>query len=257
MPNWTTNMIVISCKQSVREHIKEELDGHRTMELLKDMPLYVVQWLLQEYLPDEDDTDYTPKELLDYDPRGSFEDNLNDMVFRHDAICALSTIISRLYLLPNKDTLEGYPPPSLTAWTGDTEYARRRMSIPGIDQQHESEHEFDPSTPRIAAKSVFDFNKIIPMPDDIFRGNLGAEEREKYGNKNWYDWSCDNWGTKWPACDAEITEETDTEIHYRFLTAWDAPRPIVDALRKKMSEDFGATVEWECVHEDGAEEETL
>ena len=46
------------------------------MELLKDMPLYVVQWLLQEYLPDEDDDDYTPKELLDYDPRGSFEDNL-------------------------------------------------------------------------------------------------------------------------------------------------------------------------------------
>ena len=104
---------------------------------------------------------------------------------------------------------------------------------------------------------VFDFNKLIPMPDDIFRGNLGADEREKYGNKNWYDWSCDNWGTKWPACDAEITAETDTEIHYRFLTAWDAPRPIVDALRKKMKDDWDATVEWDCVHEDGAEEETL
>lgn len=99
------------------------------MELLKDMPLYVVQWLLQEYLPDEDDDDYTPKELLDYDPRGSFEDNLGDM-HKDDAICALSTIISRLYLLPDKETLEGYPPPSLTAWTGDDEYAIRRIPLP-------------------------------------------------------------------------------------------------------------------------------
>jgi len=32
-----------------------------------------------------------------------------------------------------------------------------------------------------------DFNKIIPMPNDIFRGNLGSAERELYGNKNWHD----------------------------------------------------------------------
>ena len=126
--------------------------------------------------------------------------------------------------------------------------------------------EDDPKEPgNLEASTDFSFNKLIPMPEhsDDFQadGNLkldvihSGEPRTK--TNNWYDWSCENWGTKWPACDAEITEETDTEIHYRFLTAWDAPRPIVDALRKKMSEDFGATVEWECVHEDGAEEETL
>ena len=113
--------------------------------------------------------------------------------------------------------------------------------------------------------SVFDFNKLVPMPEhsDDFQahGNLKHDVihsgKPRTTTNNWYDWSCDNWGTKWPACNAEITEKTDTEIHYQFDTAWDAPRPIVDALRKKMSEDFGATVEWECVHEDGAEEETL
>ena len=123
-------------------------------------------------------------------------------------------------------------------------------ALTGYDQQH---------------KTVFDFNKLVPMPEhsDDFQahGNLGYDVihsgKPRTKTNNWYEWSCENWGTKWPACDAEITEETDTEIHYRFLTAWDAPRPIVDALRKKMSEDFGATVEWECVHEDGAEEETL
>ena len=98
------------------------------MELLNSMPLYVVQWLLQEYMPEEDDSDYTPKQLLNYDPRGSFADNLSDM-FKEDSLDALGTIIERLYLLPSKETLEGYPPPSLTAYTGDQEYAMKRIRI--------------------------------------------------------------------------------------------------------------------------------
>ena len=106
------------------------------MELLKDMPLYVVQWLLQEYLPDEDDSDYTPKQLLNYDPRDAFADNLGDM-HKEEAMSALGVIIERLYLLPSKETLEGYPPPSLTAWTGDQEYAIRRMSIPKAEDEYE------------------------------------------------------------------------------------------------------------------------
>lgn len=40
----------------------------------------------------------------------------------------------------------------------------------------------------------FDFEKVIPMPEDIYRGNLGSAERELYGKKNWYDWSVWNWG---------------------------------------------------------------
>ncbi|MHB1454220.1 MAG: DUF3846 domain-containing protein [Saccharofermentanales bacterium] len=48
-----------------------------------------------------------------------------------------------------------------------------------------------------------DFNKIKPMPEHIFRGNLGTEQRKKYGDNNWYDWATDsrNWNTKWNAYD--------------------------------------------------------
>lgn len=65
------------------------------MELLEKLPISIVQWLLQEYLPDDDDSDYTPEQLLEYDPRGAFEDNLNDMT-KEDAIDSLSTLIERL-----------------------------------------------------------------------------------------------------------------------------------------------------------------
>ncbi len=30
---------------------------------------------------------------------------------------------------------------------------------------------------------TFDFEKVIPMPEDIYRGNLGSAERELYGKK--------------------------------------------------------------------------
>ena len=44
---------------------------------------------------------------------------------------------------------------------------------------------------------TIDFEKIIPMPKNIYRGSLGPDERQKYGNNNWYDWSVAHWGTKW------------------------------------------------------------
>lgn len=71
-----------------------------------------------------------------------------------------------------------------------------------------------------------DFEKIIPMPDNIFRGDLGREERELYGTNNWYDWSIENWGTKWNAYDCYL--EDDNIII--FNTAWSAPIPVLDAL---------------------------
>lgn len=39
-----------------------------------------------------------------------------------------------------------------------------------------------------------DFNKVIPMPEHIFRD---MAEREKYGKDNWYNWSIAHWGTIW------------------------------------------------------------
>ena len=49
----------------------------------------------------------------------------------------------------------------------------------------------------------------------------------------WYEWRCDNWGTKWPACDIEITQDDSDFLEITFNTAWSPPEPIVEVLRSK------------------------
>lgn len=75
-----------------------------------------------------------------------------------------------------------------------------------------------------------DFNDIIPMPSDIFTGALGREEQEKYGEKNWYDWSCQNWGTKWNAMNAEPLGTNGVS----FETAWSMPEPIFKEISRRF-----------------------
>ena len=112
-------------------------------------------------------------------------------------------------------------------------------------------------------KSSFDFNKIIPMPEELdidsgssgesgmrfLLGNksaldrYGENMREKairlgakylvnialYGAKDWYDWRRVNWGTKWNACDIDVDGN-----QIRFDTAWSAPEPVY----RKIAEMF-------------------
>lgn len=85
---------------------------------------------------------------------------------------------------------------------------------------------------------AIDFASIIPEPDNLFKDNLGAKEREQCaveGRPNWYDWNSDNWGTKWNAYDINIESEWDggdcCEMEIHFDTAWSAPFPIIEALR--------------------------
>ena len=75
-----------------------------------------------------------------------------------------------------------------------------------------------------------DFEKIIPRPENVYRGDLGMEEEKLYpGDKNWYGWSIDHWGTKWNAY-----EHNECLDHLEFETAWAAPHPVI----KKLSEMY-------------------
>ena len=56
------------------------------------------------------------------------------------------------------------------------------------------------------------------------------------GYWSWYDWRIEYWGTKWNACDAELIEENEDYLYYRFETAWTLPVPIFEALTKKFKD---------------------
>lgn len=47
--------------------------------------------------------------------------------------------------------------------------------------------DYDEIIDKLTTDNEVDFNNIIPMPDNIYRGNLGPKERKLYGENNWYD----------------------------------------------------------------------
>lgn len=79
-----------------------------------------------------------------------------------------------------------------------------------------------------------DFDKIIPMPKDLFMGAIGPVEQELYGTNNWMDWSRANWGTKWNAFRFEDDLDDHDPGRIVFVTANGAPHPVL----KKLSEMY-------------------
>ncbi len=74
-----------------------------------------------------------------------------------------------------------------------------------------------------------------------------AEEEE-----NWYEWNCDNWGTKWDLCEDEfsnISKWGDKKIQMGVQFAWCPPE---EALQYFHSQHPDVKVEWIYI-EDGME----
>ena len=66
--------------------------------------------------------------------------------------------------------------------------------------------------------------------EDIELGKKYLSNISKYGYKDWYNFRCDQWGTKWGA--SEVVWIADDSVE--FETAWSFCHPIV----KKLSEMF-------------------
>ena len=105
-------------------------------------------------------------------------------------------------------------------------YCYNSLSIEATPDVLEQLHRFVASE-----KNVFDFNKIIPMPSNLFMGNIGTEEEKQYGGRNWYDWCNRRWGTKWNSVDAHCSDR-DGILFYDFDTAWGPSEPVIEELVK-------------------------
>ena len=73
-------------------------------------------------------------------------------------------------------------------------------------------------------------------------GNTYLNNILEYGFDTWYDWSCENWGTKWGACHTCYVDENNIE----FDTAWSCPFKIFEEISKK----YNTRVEVEFADED-------
>ena len=67
---------------------------------------------------------------------------------------------------------------------------------------------------------------------------MQKEYLKKYGADNWYDWACNNWGTKWNCYDQippEFGKEPDgrDNVTFIFSTAWSCPHPLIENLSMK------------------------
>ncbi len=84
----------------------------------------------------------------------------------------------------------------------------------------------------------------------ISRGKKYIEAKEKYGYKDWYEWSNANWGTKWNACDTCLDNVNPNPEFVSFETAWCYPEPVILKILED-NPDCLITFTWEDEDYDG------
>ena len=72
-----------------------------------------------------------------------------------------------------------------------------------------------------------------------FEGTLPRGDR-----KDWYNWSLDNWGTKWDACEPYIDHNDIDYFAVSFETAWSPPINWIDNIMQDFP-DLCFTLEYE------------
>lgn len=76
-------------------------------------------------------------------------------------------------------------------------------------------------------------------------GKRALDNYVKYGAKDWYDWRCENWGSKWNACDTQINDPEKADIY--FNTAWSAVPQVIAKIAELHPE---CKIEYEYAEED-------
>ena len=124
---------------------------------------------------------------------------------------------------------------------------KQKQILEQIKQKGLCEHYLPmPTTLNITSGSAVDnARKILgdefgTIPKD--KGNLTDKDFEEakqsfineklYGSKDWYDWKCRNYGTKWGDCDTDVDLDNAS---IRYDTAWS---PLTIEIIEKFANDF-------------------
>lgn len=81
-----------------------------------------------------------------------------------------------------------------------------------------------------------DYLPICNSTDPEKIGETYYNNAVKYSASTWYDWAIQNWGTKWNACDVNVSDNENRSADISFDTAWSYAYPILRKLAKKFKE---------------------
>jgi hypothetical protein len=85
-------------------------------------------------------------------------------------------------------------------------------------------------------------DNLLPTPEELSntpKGSFGESDKQKtmeeqnqanitkFGYKDWYDWNCANYGSKWSDFDGVINLDSEGHLELAFMTAWS---PIVQGV---------------------------
>ena len=74
------------------------------------------------------------------------------------------------------------------------------------------------------------FEKIIPMPGNLYMGAISRDGTLPYAKNNWLDWSLANWGSKWDAYGFDNRPKETPDSTLWFLSANQPPHPVIQHL---------------------------
>jgi hypothetical protein len=164
-------------------------------------------------------------------------------------------VITKIYITGPEDKIKEFEGKSLRPNEDEDGEFQRTFSFDRIKQRPEELVNTISPSPKPEVRKVKDMqgNEIVV---EVYRENINnatpdqqEELRRKYGYSNWYDWNCNNWGTKWDCSDSHYTEEDKI---LQFQTAWACPEKIIAEMKlvfpdlrfdgSYADEDFGSNV---------------
>ena len=69
----------------------------------------------------------------------------------------------------------------------------------------------------------------------------GIRNYFELGHATWYEWSRENWGTKWNSYRLVVSDQSTSPLEFQFETAWSFPIPVFEKLAKEFP-----LLEFEC-----------
>lgn len=96
-------------------------------------------------------------------------------------------------------------------------------------------------------------DNLLPTPNELHQVVKNGEYSPKkdaniakYGHADWYEWNCENYGSKWSDFDGQFNSVQSDEIRLVFISAWS---PVCEGIRQ-VSLQF-PTLDFILTYEEG------